>query len=72
MAYFNYHAKIKRLILEGRLERYQFYDEYHGIRPALVLYFKDSLPMPVRKYRWEEYLPYLMMLNDKIVDKKED
>ncbi len=70
MAYFNYHAKIKKLILSGKLVSYQFVDDYHGIKPALVLYFKDNSPMPVRDYRWEEYIPYLMMLEDKIEDKK--
>ncbi|MBO5395031.1 MAG: thermostable hemolysin delta-VPH [Clostridia bacterium] len=59
MMYFNYHAKVKRLILEGRLTGYEFVDEYHGIKPALVLYFKDARPMPIRDYMWEEYLPIL-------------
>ncbi len=70
MAYFNYHAKIKKLILNGQLERYQFFDDYHGIKPALVLYFKNNPPMPIRSYRWEEYIPYLMMLSDKINNQK--
>ena len=65
MPYFNYHAKIKKLILNGQLERYQFFD-----KPALVLYFKNNPPMPIRSYRWEEYIPYLMMLSEKIDDKK--
>ena len=64
--YYNYHAQIKRLILEGRLEGYQFVDEYNGIKPALVLYFAGHKPMPVRDYRWEEYLPYLINFNEKV------
>lgn len=61
MKYFNYHAKIKKLILDGQLIDYQFFDEYNGIKPALVLYFKNNRPMPIRDYRWEEYIPLLMM-----------
>lgn len=63
LVYFNYHAKVKRLILQGELLGYEFLDEYNGISPALVLYFKHSPPMPIRSYRWEEYVPLLEMLN---------
>lgn len=58
--YYNYHAKIKKLILEGRLIGYEFVDEYNGIKPALVLYFENHRPMPIRDYRWEEYISYLI------------
>lgn len=58
--YFNYHAKVKRLIEEGKLKGYEFVDEYNGITPALLLHFEGGLSMPIRDYRWEEYLPYLM------------
>ena len=57
--YFNYHAKVKRLILEGRLMGYEFLDEYNGISPVLLLYFEGARPMPIRDYMWEEYLPIL-------------
>lgn len=60
--YFNYHANTKKLILEGRLTGYKFFDDYHGISPALVLYFKDRNPIPIRSYRWEEYIPLLINL----------
>ena len=63
--YFNYHAKVKRLILEGKLIGYEFVDEYKGISPALVLHFNDGKSMPIRDYRWEEYLPYLINFNEK-------
>lgn len=69
MKYYNYHAQIKKLILSGRLKGYKFVDDYNGIRPALVLYFEDHRPMPIRNYRWEEYLPYIMTLSDKIEEK---
>lgn len=72
MAYYNYHAEIKKLILSGRLIGYQFVDDYNGIRPALVLYFSGHRPMPIRSYRWEEYLPLLVMQSDKIKEIKND
>ena len=61
--YFNYHAKIKRLIKEGHLIGYEFKDEYKGIKPSLVLYFDNNRPMPIREYKWDEYLS---LLNNKI------
>ena len=42
MGYFNYHAKIKKLISEGHLVGYALLQEYHGISPALVLYFDNA------------------------------
>lgn len=57
--YFNYHAKAKRLIAEGHLIRYAFMDSWGKIRPALVLFFDNEKPMPIREYRWQEYLSIL-------------
>ena len=57
--YFNYHAKAKRLIAEGHLVRYEFVESRGKIRPALVLYFDNEKPMPIREYRWHEYIPLL-------------
>lgn len=54
--YYNYHAKAKRLIKEGRLIGYQIVESYHGISPALVLYFDNHTPMPIRQHRWSEYI----------------
>ena len=59
MSYFNYHAKAKRLIKEGHLVGYEFVDNWNGIKPALVLYFDEAKPMPIREYRWQEYLQLL-------------
>ncbi|OCG42402.1 thermostable hemolysin delta-VPH [Gilliamella sp. Fer1-1] len=59
MSYFNYHAKAKKLIKNGDLVRYEFVNDWNGIKPALVLYFKNANPMPIREYRWDEYLPLL-------------
>ena len=59
MRYFNYHAKAKRLIKTGQLVRYEFVKNHNSISPALVLYFKDHRPMPIREYRWLEYFEIL-------------
>lgn len=53
--YFNYHAKIKKLIFEGKLVGAELTENYRGISPALVLYFADNPPMPVREHRFAEY-----------------
>ncbi|MBO5022531.1 MAG: thermostable hemolysin delta-VPH [Clostridia bacterium] len=69
MMYYNYHAQVKKKLLNGELIGYEFVDEYNGISPALVLYFKNSRPMPIRNHRWEEYLPYIINF-DEINNKK--
>lgn len=53
--YFNYHAKAKRLIKEGKCEEFEFVEEYHGIKPCLLLKFVDKTVMPIRSHRFEEY-----------------
>ena len=60
MSYFNYHAKAKRLIAEGHLVDYKILDNWNKISPALVLYFDNNRPMPIREYMWDEYF---MILN---------
>ena len=63
--YFNYHAKIKRLILSGHLLYYNFFDKWNNISPALVLFFDCDKPMPIRTYKWKEYLDLLTSINFK-------
>lgn len=53
--YYNYHAKAKQLIIDGHLIRYEIVDRWNNIAPALVLYFDNHKPMPIREYRWDEY-----------------
>ncbi len=55
MNYFNYHAKAKKLIREGHLTHVAFVDDWNGIQPAMVLYFDNHIPMPIREERWNEY-----------------
>ena len=59
--YFNYHAKVKKLIRENKLVGYKFVGEYNGIKPALLLFFVDTdRPiMPIRKEKWDTYAEFL-------------
>ena len=59
MSYFNYHAKAKKLIREGNLDYFTIKNNYKGISPCLVLYFKNHKTMPIREHRFMEYLPLL-------------
>lgn len=54
--YYNYHAKAKQLIAEGHLTNMEIVERWNTIAPALVLYFDNHKPMPIRQYRWDEYL----------------
>ena len=63
MTYFNYHAKAKRLLLNGNCISASVFSNYHHICPALVLYFENNIPIPIRNYKWQEYLPLLKELN---------
>ena len=54
--YYNYHAKAKQLIKEGHLIKQEIVDDWNGIAPALVLFFDNHRPMPIRQYRWDEYI----------------
>lgn len=62
MKYFNYHAKIKKLICEGHLVDFEIVEKWNNISPALILYFDNSKPMPIREYRWNEYFD---LINEK-------
>ena len=67
MGYYNYHAVIKRLIRDGKLKNWYITERYNGISPALVLVFDDLKHpvMPIREYRWQEYLPHLKPREDR-------
>lgn len=60
MAYFNYHAKVKKLVEAGELKKAVFVEKYKNISPALVLIFKNDAPMPIREYRFKEYKHFLV------------
>ena len=59
MAYFNYHAKAKGLIGTGHLVCFEIVERWGNIAPALVLYFDNNRPMPIREHRFDEYMKLL-------------
>ncbi len=61
MGYYNYHATARRLLAEGKLLAWYYTPKHGRISPALVLMFDDIKHprMPLREYRWAEYLPLL-------------
>lgn len=59
MTYFNYHAKAKMLISNGNCISASIFSNYHHIRPALVLYFENNIPIPIRDYMWNDYINLL-------------
>ena len=59
MAYFNYHAKAKGLIATGHLVRFEIVERWGNIAPALVLYFDNNRPMPIREHKFDEYMELL-------------
>ena len=63
MGYFNYHAKAKKLIKDGKLKKFYFTKNHNGISPALVLVFDDATHplMPIREDHFGEYLA---LIND--------
>ncbi len=60
MAYYNYHGTAKRLIKEGKLIGCALVGRHNDITPALVLYFDDHAPMPIRREKWEEYFALIL------------
>lgn len=54
--YYNYHAKAKQLITDGHLIQFDIVERWNNISPAMMLYFDNHKPMPIREYRWCEYM----------------
>lgn len=65
--YYNYHAVAKRLIENGHTIGASFFNRYHHISPALVIYFDNHKPIPIREYMWDNYIPLLEQKNVKIL-----
>ncbi len=59
MSYFSYHAKAKKLIREGHCIKAELKEKHNAISPALVLYFDNHPPMPIRQHKWKEYFDLL-------------
>ena len=65
MAYFNFHAKIKQMILSGKLKSYYIVDVYKNIAPALILVFDDPYRpvVPIKRHMWDEYFELIENLD---------
>ncbi|MDE7440473.1 MAG: thermostable hemolysin delta-VPH [Clostridia bacterium] len=59
MAYFNYHAKAQNQIKGGHCVKAEVVQKYNNISPALILYFDNNMPMPIRLHRFNEYFELL-------------
>ena len=59
MAYFNYHAKAQSLIRSNHCIKAELVQKYNDISPALILYFDNNIPMPIRQHRFNEYFELL-------------
>lgn len=62
--YFNYHSKVKKVLNTHTLIKIEIVDDYNGIKPAMVLYFSNHPPMPIREHKWDEYIKYLSNLQN--------
>ena len=60
--YFNYHNKVKRLIDDDQIIKIEIVDNWNGICPAMVIYFKNNPPKPIREHKWDEYISYILNL----------
>jgi len=65
MTYFSYHAKAKNLIKGGHLISYCIEQEYNNIKPALILFFDNHRPMPIREHKWVEYIELIENFSNK-------
>ena len=58
MKYFNYHSKIKSLILQGHLVDFVYYEKWNKIENCYVCFFDNNRPMPIRSYKIGEYIEF--------------
>ena len=70
MTYFNYHAQAQNLIKAGHCVGAEVVEKYNSISPALVLYFDNHIPMPIRPHKFEEYFELLEQYNIEVKFKK--
>ena len=68
MGFYNYHAVATNLIKNGHCNKAIFKQKHNVISPALVLYFDNHKPMPIRQDSFEKYLILLKTYDITIVD----
>lgn len=62
--YFNYHNKVKKTIETDQIIKIEIVDNWNGISPAMVIYFKNHNPMPIREHKWDEYIQFILDPNN--------
>ena len=67
MSYFNYHAQAKNLIESGHCTHAEILTQHNQISPALVLFFDNHRPMPIRQDKWHIYFELLQKHNVSII-----
>lgn len=55
MAYYSYHATAIKLIKTAHCTRAEFKEKHNLVSPALVLYFDNHKPMPIKQEHFEKY-----------------
>lgn len=63
MPYYNYHATAINLIKSNHCLKAEIKNKHNKISPALVLYFDNHKPMPIRDYKWNNYFFLLKSKN---------
>ena len=71
MAYFNYHAKAQSLIKTGHCIKAELVEKHKDISPALIVYYDNNIPMPIRPHKFAEYFELLKRHKITIEIKKE-
>lgn len=69
MSYYNYHGIAMNLIKNGHYERAEIMQNYNKISPALVLFFDNHKPMPIREKHFEKYIALLNYYEIQILSK---
>ena len=59
MTYYNYHGIARKLIINGHCTHAEFKQKHNSISPALVLYFDNHKPMPIREKLFYKYIALL-------------
>ena len=68
MTYYNYHGTARKLISNGHCSHAEFVQSYKNISPALILFFDNHKPMPIRKKCFDEYVTLLQFFEIPILN----
>ena len=63
MSYYNYHARVKKFILENKDNiKVKIVDKYNNISPCMLIY-NSNKSYPIREYKWDIYINLFEKLN---------